>query len=93
MVGDVTCSPCQGEGRRFEPGVPLQSKAPVSENISEPGPLCSWNSASAWNKDGTFAAPPVALNKIALVVESVRGHSRCAECLLPATSRPRNRAM
>ena len=24
MVGDVTCSPCQGEGRRFEPGVPLQ---------------------------------------------------------------------
>ncbi len=28
MVGDVACSPCQGEGRRFEPGVPLQLKGP-----------------------------------------------------------------
>src|SRR6266566_9390076 len=28
-VGDVLCSPCQGEGRRFEPGVPSNLNAPV----------------------------------------------------------------
>src|SRR6266436_2154239 len=56
-------SPCQGEGRRFEPGVPLQSKAPVSETFSEPGLSCLWASASAWNKDGTSGPPEVSLAK------------------------------
>src|SRR5712664_4477137 len=55
--------PCQGEGRRFEPGVPLQSKAPVSETFSEPGLSCLWASASAWNKDGTSGPPEVSLAK------------------------------